>query len=411
MAVSAQVILACLLATFSETNAIGNSQAIPDGASAGNGAAHTCVASVEGHEGDPHEESAMLQLQRSPAKSGSPNASGLVQESPLLGNRTINVSGFTFSCIWTPAACKRKLCGKEVLLLHGFPDWKETWADLMEQLARSDFCAAACDQRGYSPGASPPLERDYRLEELKGDVAGFADAFGFRRFHLVGHDFGAVLGWLFAASKGLRRRRVLSFTSLAIPHPTAFSHGLYGKKADLDQQAASQYFEIFTRPNSASLENQTLYMVLGAPFSPTQQSLEPPGLGWASPQDFQKALWWYNAAVPTVMAKPPLLPVEVINDRGFPAMAQLRAIFGGEPNSGEPARLRTGKVLAPTLFVCGSQDDSILCTKPFSRATRQYVKGEYRYLEVECGHVPQHCADAAQTAIVTGAILDHIKSH
>lgn len=353
----------------------------------------------------------MLQLQPSSPSPGGPSASALMQESPVLRNRTANVRGYTFSCVWTPATCRRKPRGKEVLLLHGFPEWKETWADLMEQLAHSGYCAASCDQRGYSPGASPPLERDYRLKLLKGDIAGFARAFGFRRFHLIGHDFGAVLGWLFVASRPFRRPRVLSFTSLAIPHPTAFTNGLYGKSADLDQQAASQYFEIFTRPSSATLENQTLYGLLGAPFSATQQSLEPPGQGWASPQDFQKPLWWYSAAVPAVLAKPPLLPVEVISARGFASMAALRAIFGGEPNSGEPARLRTGNVSAPTLFVCGSQDTSILCTKPFSKATRHYVTGEYRYLEVECGHTPQHCADASQTAIVTGAILEHIKSH
>ena len=55
----------------------------------------------------------------------------------------------------------------------------------MKELADVGYCAAACDQRGYSPGASPPSQHDYTVKKLMGDVAGFANAFGFRRVLVV----------------------------------------------------------------------------------------------------------------------------------------------------------------------------------------------------------------------------------
>ncbi|CAE7818538.1 yfhM [Symbiodinium sp. CCMP2456] len=359
--------------------------------------------------GDQHDESMLIQHQGSLGASADPDALGLVQESPF-ANRTIHTRGFSFSCTWTPSSCSRRERGKQVLLLHGFPGWKETWLDLMKELANVGYCAAACDQRGYSPGASPPSQHDYTVRKLIGDVAGFANAFGFRRFHLVAHDIGAVISWLFLGSKRWRRR-VVSFTSLAIPHPRAFSDGLFGERADLDQQAASTYFNIFTRPNSASLGNNTLYEFLGASFSPSQTSMTPPGPGWASPEAFQKPLWWYNAIIPQWMAQGPLRSVPEIAQLGFQQVAALLQLLGGSPTPGEAAQNRAASISAPTLFICGNEDRQILCAKPFSRATQQYCKGSYQFLEVTCGHDPQNCHDPDQTGIVYDAILDHIKKH
>ena len=63
----------------------------------------------------------------------------------------------------------------------------------MKELANVGYCAAACDQRGYSPGASPPSQHDYTVKKLVGDVAGFANAFGFRRVLVVEYVAFTVL--------------------------------------------------------------------------------------------------------------------------------------------------------------------------------------------------------------------------
>src|SRR5437762_12427178 len=69
----------------------------------------------------------------------------------------------------------------------------------MRPIAQAGFRAVAVDQRGYSPEARPQEVKDYAIEQLISDVQGFVNALGCRHFHLVGHDWGALLAWEFAA--------------------------------------------------------------------------------------------------------------------------------------------------------------------------------------------------------------------
>ena len=48
----------------------------------------------------------------------------------------------------------------------------------------------------------------------------------------MGHDHGGILGWTVAEGD---QKRVISYTSMSIPHVDAFSKGLVGKNADPDQ--------------------------------------------------------------------------------------------------------------------------------------------------------------------------------
>jgi len=318
-----------------------------------------------------------------------------------LVERQVDVNGYKFDCLWTSRTCSAYNEGK-VLALHGFPESKEMFRPLMKELARAGFCAAACDQRGYSPGASPGNQSDYLPSLLQSDALGFADELGFERFHLVGHDFGAVLGWVLAT--GPHKDRLLSFSSLTVPHLDAFSAGLFGPGASRRQQAASQYFEMFARGSSASLYNETIYKTFGGG----------PSGRWPSAQAFQKPVWWYNGVFDfagSLLALPPLLSAGEVKQRGFDMMANLRGLFGGAPNDGKGACKPIGDVLTPTLFFCGSQDPFVLCADPFSLETKKYVKGGYRYLQVDCGHHPLNCTDANQTQIATAAILAHVKQH
>jgi pimeloyl-ACP methyl ester carboxylesterase len=81
----------------------------------------------------------------------------------------------------------------------------------------------AVDQRGYSAGARPKDVGDYGIEHLISDIQGFAVALGRQRFHLVGHDWGAFLAWVFAAK---HPDGVQTLTALSTPHPDAFLNAL-----------------------------------------------------------------------------------------------------------------------------------------------------------------------------------------
>ncbi len=111
-----------------------------------------------------------------------------------------------------------------VVLLHGFPEDRHSWAALTPALTAAGYRVLAPDLRGYSPGARPTARSAYALEQLAGDVLALADGAGARRFHVVGHDWGAMLAWQVAAD---HPDRVSSLTALSVPHPMAFTRAMY----------------------------------------------------------------------------------------------------------------------------------------------------------------------------------------
>jgi pimeloyl-ACP methyl ester carboxylesterase len=123
--------------------------------------------------------------------------------------------------------------GPLVLLLHGFPQTRHTWRDVLPDLGAAGFRAVAVDQRGYSPGARPPAVDDYATTSLVADVLELATALGAERFHVVGHDWGGQVAWLTAAH---HPDRVTSLTALSRPHPAAFARSF---ALDPDQAARS----------------------------------------------------------------------------------------------------------------------------------------------------------------------------
>jgi hypothetical protein len=76
---------------------------------------------------------------------------------------TLDARGMQFSGL----ACGPKE-GEAVLLLHGFPQFADGWAEVMAALAKAGYRAIAIDQRGYSAGARPERVRDYAVDELVG---------------------------------------------------------------------------------------------------------------------------------------------------------------------------------------------------------------------------------------------------
>ena len=89
-----------------------------------------------------------------------------------------------------------------VLLLHGFPEDRQSWAAVADRLVDAGLRTLAPDQRGYSPRARPdePYPQAYALTELADDALALLDAAGVDRVHLVGHDWGGALAWMLAGA-------------------------------------------------------------------------------------------------------------------------------------------------------------------------------------------------------------------
>jgi epoxide hydrolase 4 len=103
-----------------------------------------------------------------------------------------------------------------VLLLHGFPEFWWAWRRQITPLAEAGYHVVAPDLRGYNSSDVPHGLRAYHLDVLAGDVAALADAHGADRFHVVGHDWGAVISWWVAAR---HPRRVQRLVVMDGPHP------------------------------------------------------------------------------------------------------------------------------------------------------------------------------------------------
>jgi pimeloyl-ACP methyl ester carboxylesterase len=135
--------------------------------------------------------------------------------------------------------------GPPVLLLHGFPQHSGEWDLVLPRLHAAGLRTVGLDQRGCSPGARPAGVAAYRMAERVADALAVLDALGMPTGHVVGHDWGAVVGWHLA---GHHPDRVRSLTAVSVPHPLALAAALAG---DQDQQERSAYFQLFRQVGEA----------------------------------------------------------------------------------------------------------------------------------------------------------------
>jgi len=127
------------------------------------------------------------------------------------------------------------------LLLHGFPQSALEWRKQIPTLLAKGFRVWAVNQRGYGGTSRPRPREDYRLAPLLADIAGLIDASGAKSVALIGHDWGGLLAFAFAA-RALRPLERL--VALNVPHPCCFAREL----ETLPQKRRSRYVKLFQTP-------------------------------------------------------------------------------------------------------------------------------------------------------------------
>ncbi len=251
-----------------------------------------------------------------------------------------------------------------VMLLHGFPVTSAMWVDLIQPLEDAGYRVVAFDQRGYSPGARPEDISEYTIDKLSADVIAVADATGMDRFHLIGHDWGAGVGWSIVLGQPTR---LLSWTGLSIAHPAAFTDALAN---DPDQQARSSYFLFFRTP----LLPETVFTFNGLQilmsFYGEMSRLQRDEYFsvFSEPGALTSGLNWYRA--------------------------MNQSLTGGDEIESD--------VSIPTLFIWGNNDGAVGRVAVESMA--QYMKGPYLEIELDAGHWLM----VDYPAEVTDAVLDHL---
>jgi pimeloyl-ACP methyl ester carboxylesterase len=254
-----------------------------------------------------------------------------------------------------------------VILLHGFPVTSAMWEPIIPPLVDAGYRVIAFDQRGYSPGARPDNENAYAVINLVRDVIAVADTVGVEKFHLIGHDWGAVVGW---GTVMLHADRILSWTGLSIAHPFAFGEAL---KNDPDQQSRSGYIKLFSAPylpeTLFTFNNLSVLMGVYEAMRPAQQAEY--RAVFSEPGALKSTLNWYR---------------------------QRRS------NSAANAEINP-EINTPTLFIWGSSDP--VAGQAAVDGQEKYIKGSYHRLELETDHwlVTSHGDEIAQ------AVLEHLGSN
>lgn len=274
---------------------------------------------------------------------------------------TFHNGGLTFDVHDTgPAA------GEVAILLHGYPETKESWDQVAPVLAGAGYRVLAPDQRGYSPGARPRGRRHYTVDKLTGDVLALAAAAGTDRFHVIGHDWGGILAWALGTS---HPDRLASLTSLATPHPSAFARSLVSST----QLLRSWYVLFYQLPLLPELSETT-----GVGSAMFRRTLIRSGLAPERADRYVEVLR-SGAAGPAVNWY-----------RGLPFAP--RTTFAA--------------VHVPTLYVYAGADFAL--GRRAAEETARYVTGDYRFEVIEgASHwLPEESAEQ-----ITPTILGFLRSH
>lgn len=158
-----------------------------------------------------------------------------------------------------------------LIFLHGFPDDHEIWSKQMQALSL-DFHVVTFDMRGVGQSIlRAPIGEAYLIDNLMHDIeAVIQNTAQGRPVHLIGHDWGSVLGWSFIANPKYQPL-VQSWTSISGPHVRfmldwvkryLFSGSPRKMKMAWEQIAHSWYIYAFQLPGIPELPMQWLPVAL-----------------------------------------------------------------------------------------------------------------------------------------------------
>ena len=222
--------------------------------------------------------------------------------------------------------------GPLILFLHGFPEFWYSWKDLLADFGR-DHHAVAVDMRGYNLSSRPETVDAYRVPVIVEDIRTLALKLKAKNFALMGHDWGGVIAWAFAAQHAEMLDRLIIINA---PHPTLFARLL---ATDPAQQKASGYFNLFNSPQAEQMLSANNYAgMLGAFGSSLNEEDRKVYLAaWNRPGGLTGGLNYYRAA-------------------------QLRSPAGAPPGqvAQPPAIQPLAPITTPTLVIWGEKDTAIL---------------------------------------------------
>ncbi|XP_029125769.1 uncharacterized protein LOC109791538 isoform X2 [Cajanus cajan] len=122
--------------------------------------------------------------------------------------------------------------GPVVLFLHGFPELWYSWRHQIIALSSLGYRAVAPDLRGYGDTDAPAPVTSYSVFHLVGDLVALIDSLGVDQVFLVGHDWGAIIGWYLCL---FRPDRIKAYVCLSVPFRPFLGRNPHQKTVDMFQ--------------------------------------------------------------------------------------------------------------------------------------------------------------------------------
>ncbi len=274
--------------------------------------------------------------------------------------------------------------GEPLILVHGWPDSPRTWDRVLPALHQAGFQTIAPYLRGYGPSSfrdpllGPKPRRTGQPVAFAQDMIDLADRLKMKRFHFIGHDWGARTGYALAA---LFPKRLKSLTAISVP----FEPGK-ASPPKLPQARAFWYqWLLCTKPGEIKVREDPV-----AFGQAKWDTWSPPG--WYDQKDLEEAAksWQGKDFVDVVLNS---YRTHWEHAEPDPYYASLQS------------RLDATKMLdIPTLLLHGREDRCEL-VETTEGAQRYFRAPYYRVLLDGVGHFPQRESPDLSAAI----ILEHLR--
>jgi pimeloyl-ACP methyl ester carboxylesterase len=273
--------------------------------------------------------------------------------------------------------------GEPLLLLHGWPESPKGFEQISSHLHGAGFRTIAPFLRGFGATRflSPDTPRVGVAAALAQDALDLTDCLGLSRFSVIGHDWGARIGYALAA---LASERLRSLCAISV----AFQPGFGFRTPSYDQSRRFWYqFFMCSAKGATSVTEDPIG------FSRFQwETWSPPG--WFAEEDFKAAARaWENpdySAITLNSYRSRWLEGELCDSR----YDQLQAKLNESTSIG-----------VSTLMIQGGADS---CDPPSeSEGLEQYFTADYeRIVIAEVGHFPHREAPGT----VADLILRHLQN-
>ena len=109
--------------------------------------------------------------------------------------------------------------GPTLIFIHGLPDFWNGWRYQIAHFSDA-YRVVAVDLRGVNLSDQPTGTSAYRISELVRDTVGLMDHLELGQATIIGHDWGAFIGWWTAI---LAPKRVARLAALSAPHPACYA--------------------------------------------------------------------------------------------------------------------------------------------------------------------------------------------